>query len=838
MKNAKNILTAATLASLLVSVVAAGVVVPGVLANNGHGSCPLDSKGGRTIVYFNELIRSDYSRTEAEVVSSNGVSLDAGDYRVTLVSFDGHESKPSQVQPDESWFVRLYNSDYSAVADSAEIRDLPSDLSQLTQVVNSSLTVSDDVIKVKAIHAAYPDSNPNSITPVCAAFDRLDDDTPPVDEHGDEPDVTTLSAVDVDEESGVLRGEVDPNGLDTDAWFEWGATMVFLNHDTDKEAVGDGNNTRSFDVRISGLDSEATYYYRAVAKNDEGTDKGSIKSFKTDKDGNVVSGGDEPDAVTLSANGIEKTSAVLRGEAKPNEEDTDVWFEWGTTSSDLNKTTNKQDVGDGQNFVAFNKEITGLDEDTTYFFQAVAENSEGTDRGSVESFKTDRTTVNNNNDEPEILDVDVEDISDDEAELVCEVNPNGLDTDVWFEWDEDEGDLEDGRGEDTRKIDVDRGDSRQTVKIKITGLDRDTRYSFRCIAENRDGEDVSRIYDFRTDDRGTDDEPDVTTLPAEDVENTRALLRGEVDPNGLDTDVWFEYGTSRSNLNKDTRSEDIGDGNRTEDFEDTVTGLRRNTTYYFRAVAESREGIDRGSVKSFNTGGKVVPPIVTPPTIITKVVEIVREVAVTEDKKEREALIITLDSDKTDFDSNGEVTYIISYENETDKTFTDAVLVVEVPRELDFVDADPREDDEDHGDLIFEIGDIEPRDRDSFEILAEVSNSLDEGDEIELVASIEYLDDKEDRIVKVIDVSTLAELKQEEDNGGVGAAFVGALVSFFTNPLFWILVLLAVIFIVYRYFARLGSMREVSTVTVAQQPPAPIAAPGPVQQQFPNGNHI
>src|SRR3990167_4632900 len=104
---------------------------------------------------------------------------------------------------------------------------------------------------------------------------------------------------------------------------------------------------------------------------------------------------------------------------------------------------------------------------------------------------------------------------------------------------------------------------------------------------------------------------------------------------------------------------------------------------------------------------------------------------------EPEGLIITLDADTGNIDGN-EIRYIVSYDNRTDETFTNAELIVEVPNELEFVDADPNADDENGSNLSFIIGTISPGEEDSFVIDTEVASNVDENDEIAFVANVEY----------------------------------------------------------------------------------------------------
>jgi uncharacterized repeat protein (TIGR01451 family) len=106
--------------------------------------------------------------------------------------------------------------------------------------------------------------------------------------NGQAPEVTTKSATNIETDQATLRGEVDGNGLSTRVWFEWGRNRSDVEdgdgEETDDISTGSGSDT--FDDDIDGLREDTTYYFRAVARNSEGTDYGSVLSFRTDSDNN------------------------------------------------------------------------------------------------------------------------------------------------------------------------------------------------------------------------------------------------------------------------------------------------------------------------------------------------------------------------------------------------------------------------------------------------------------------------------------------------------------------------------------------------------------------------
>ncbi|GEM_PF-3550820 len=139
-------------------------------------ACPFTPEAGRTIITFDGgFILSN--KTEAKAKSDPvSVSLPAGTYKVTLASFDNHANKPGQIQPKESWFVDLRGADGDAIASTPPIGDLPDSANSKTEVVAENFILPRAAASAVAMHAAYPDSNPNSITPVCATFDMVEEE--------------------------------------------------------------------------------------------------------------------------------------------------------------------------------------------------------------------------------------------------------------------------------------------------------------------------------------------------------------------------------------------------------------------------------------------------------------------------------------------------------------------------------------------------------------------------------------------------------------------------------------------------------------------------------------
>lgn len=201
-------------------------------------------------------------------------------------------------------------------------------------------------------------------------------------ESGGPPDVSTESADQITESTARLNLSVTPNGLQTEAWFEWDDDQN-LSFETD-ERIGVGSGTSGRDVSISlyGLDCGTGYYYQAIAGNGAGEARGSQRSFVT-----APCSGGPPIADTDPAIQITETSARLTAEIFPNERSTEAWFAWGETS-DLGRFTARDNVGSSSGWVDFEVVLNGLVCGQTYHFEAYAENSAGLDDGVTLSFET------------------------------------------------------------------------------------------------------------------------------------------------------------------------------------------------------------------------------------------------------------------------------------------------------------------------------------------------------------------------------------------------------------------------------------------------------------------
>jgi hypothetical protein len=97
--------------------------------------------------------------------------------------------------------------------------------------------------------------------------------------------------------------------------------------------------------------------------------------------------------------------------------------------------------------------------------------------------------------------------------------------------------------------------------------------------------------------------PFVETNAATSLEETTATLNGVVNPNGVATKYWFEYGTEKGKLTSKTTEGVAGSGESNLKETAALTGLVPDKPYYFRVVAKNSDGTSDGAEATFETKG-------------------------------------------------------------------------------------------------------------------------------------------------------------------------------------------------------------------------------------------
>jgi hypothetical protein len=93
------------------------------------------------------------------------------------------------------------------------------------------------------------------------------------------PAVMTNPATLIMSHSARLNGAVDPHGLSTTVYFQYGRTISYGNRTPNQTKTG--NNYQNVTANISGLTAHTTYHFRIVATNTAGTRYGGDRTFTT-----------------------------------------------------------------------------------------------------------------------------------------------------------------------------------------------------------------------------------------------------------------------------------------------------------------------------------------------------------------------------------------------------------------------------------------------------------------------------------------------------------------------------------------------------------------------------
>lgn len=101
--------------------------------------------------------------------------------------------------------------------------------------------------------------------------------------------------------------------------------------------------------------------------------------------------------------------------------------------------------------------------------------------------------------------------------------------------------------------------------------------------------------------------PTVVTNKTATPTDTTAVVTGSVTSNGSPSSYWYEYGTT-SNLGSKTSNQNLGSSYTSIPAPGFITGMTKNTTYFFRLVAENQYGRTAGAQSSFKTANGVPDP--------------------------------------------------------------------------------------------------------------------------------------------------------------------------------------------------------------------------------------
>jgi phosphodiesterase/alkaline phosphatase D-like protein len=141
------------------------------------------------------------------------------------------------------------------------------------------------------------------------------------------------------------------------------------------------------------------------------------------------------------------------------------------------------------------------------------------------------------------------------------------------------------------------GNAFQAVGANVSGLTANTSYHFRVVASNAAGTTMGSDRTFTT--LTATGPPVVITNAATNVATSSGTLNGSLDPHGLTTTVFFQYGTTTRYGSATAMQSQTG--NTYRNITANISGLITHTTYHFRMVATNAGGTRMGSDRTFTT---------------------------------------------------------------------------------------------------------------------------------------------------------------------------------------------------------------------------------------------
>lgn len=247
-----------------------------------------------------------------------------------------------------------------------------------------------------------------------------------------------------------------------------------------------------------------------------------------------------PQAVTLPATNINSVSASLQGQAGARGSAAEAYFEYGM-SADYEWSTPKMAVGSGLNVVTISNLISGLNPQEAYHFRMAVFNDAVTNFGSDLTFATPRAST----------------LSSAKWSNGCfSVAVPTISTRTYF--------LE-------RQQSLGPGSWR--VVTNTLGNDQT---QILTDPAARAPYNFYRVRELNL--------PLIEILPAADIANASALLGGRVNPAGIATTAWFDYGTS-TKYGLSTAPISLPPTNVFLAISNLVVGLRSGTLYHFRLTA-------------------------------------------------------------------------------------------------------------------------------------------------------------------------------------------------------------------------------------------------------------
>lgn len=288
--------------------------------------------------------------------------------------------------------------------------------------------------------------------------------------------------------AAVVNGTVNANGKTATASFTWGTSQDLSTATTGSASPSSvsGVSATAVSKSLTGLQPGVTYYYRVSGSNDAGSADGLVQSF--------VVPALPPTAVTQAATSVTVSTATLNAAITANGAKTQAQLRYSTSNTPTNTNSVFVSVAqqvEGNVATSVSAPVSGLAPATTYYFQALASNSAGSDSGNVLSFTTPAAA-------PIVTTTAPTGVWADSAILHGKVSSNGASATGSFRISTDPA-VPSG----AQTVPADQGtigpSATKTISHNITGLTPRTTYYYKAVATNSAGtSEADQIASFTT----------------------------------------------------------------------------------------------------------------------------------------------------------------------------------------------------------------------------------------------------------------------------------------------------------------------------------------------------
>lgn len=479
-------------------------------------------------------------------------------------------------------------------------------------------------------------------------------------------------------------------------------------------------------------------------------------------DYNSVLAASSPSVSTESIDFISARNVYLNASINPNGSYTNVWFQLDSKSPPI-LTRGYQGVGSGTSSVATRTGVINLKLATTYYYRAVARNQYGTVYGSIRTFTTPMDdsgigsagsgsgsgsdssgyvynsnysnysyTADSNNTAPlppQAATNGPASISSNSAVLNGSINPNNVYTSFWFEFG-----LTQSLGKKTSIQPVGAGNQWQLVSGNLTGLQLNTTYYYRVVAQNSQGTAMGDTLNFKTTVSGSGTSSG--SASGNSTGSGQVLGTGTNSSGGSGSGSGSTTGGTSGSGSGSSKTGSIFGGLFGSGSGGTNGSSGRSTSG--SGAGSNNSGIGNGAYTDGTLGGGIGndslygvsggDPSLSRPSFVSLEYSL----------NDSDALVLVVDDAKPA--PGEEFTYTVVYKNDTSRTFYNSNLRVIIPSEVTYVGANA-EPTVILGNIVtFELGDLDPDERGAVTVLVRINEEVEPGSNLIFTSILGYWD--------------------------------------------------------------------------------------------------